>query len=79
MPTLFEEIRQEGRQEGRREGLLKGIQLALELQYGAEGLDLYPQIENYDSEETLNRVEDALRKKPSLEDFKLQLSTIIRS
>jgi predicted transposase YdaD len=47
-----QEGRQEGRREGRREGILSGIELALEIKFGAEGLQLMPEISQiYDLEQ----------------------------
>ncbi len=81
MPTLFEQIRQEGRLEGRQEGrqegrnsgliegLQKGIQLALELKYGQEGLAFYPQIKEIDSIDRLYEIEGVLRESVTLEEL----------
>ena len=44
--TSFERFaKEEGREEGREEGLKEGIRTVLALRFGAEGLQLMPQID----------------------------------
>ncbi len=70
MPTLFEQLREEGRQEERKEG----IRLALEVKYGADGLAFYERMKDETSLDTLNSMKEAIRNGASLDELKQLLS-----
>ena len=64
-----QEGRKEGRKEGRQQGLLEAISLGLELKFGKEGLQLYPQISRIDSIEQLERIKEAIRTAASYKEI----------
>ncbi|MEG3438358.1 Rpn family recombination-promoting nuclease/putative transposase [Pannus brasiliensis CCIBt3594] len=66
----LQEGRQEGLQEGRQEGLLSGIATVLEIKFGAEGLELLPEIEGIESVETLEAILSALKTANSIEQIR---------
>jgi len=82
MPTIAEQLvqqgrqegreqgRQEGRQEGRLEGLLSGLRLALEVKFGNEGLQLLPEIEQRADPSLLERLMDAIRHSTSPDELR---------
>ncbi len=69
MPTLAEQFRQEGRQEGRQEARVEGFRLVLEVKYGAEGLDFYERMKDVVSMDTLDALEEAIRKDASIDQL----------
>jgi hypothetical protein len=64
------EGRQEGRQEGQQEGLTKGIAVALEMKFGAAGLQLVPEIGKIEAIEKLEAVLKAIPRAATLEDLR---------
>lgn len=61
--------------EGRREELLSGIELGLELKFGAEGLQLMPEISQITDLDVLRTIREGLRTMNSLEEIR-QIYTI---
>ncbi len=56
--------------EGRREELLSGIELGLELKFGAEGLQLMPEISQITDLDVLKTIREGLRTMNSLEEIR---------
>ncbi len=52
--------RQEGRQEGLKEGILKGIEAFLRARFGAEGLELMPELREIQDDGLLGKILDAI-------------------
>jgi hypothetical protein len=48
-------------QQGMQQGLLSGIELALELKFGTEGLQLMPEISNIQDVERLKAIAQAIK------------------
>lgn len=73
MPTLFEQLKDEGRQEGiqigREETLKSGIQLALELKFGEDGLAFYQQIQESATIKSLQQIEQVIRNIGSIHEL----------
>lgn len=61
--------------EGRREELLSGIELGLELKFGAEGLQLMPEISQITDLDVLKTIREGLRTINSLEEIRLLYTT----
>jgi predicted transposase YdaD len=57
----LERGRQEGEQHGRETGLLRGIETALELKFGAAGLQLLPEIQAIHDLEKLDVILQRIR------------------
>jgi hypothetical protein len=66
----IQEGRQEGIQEGERLGLQRGIAVALELKFGAAGLELLPELLAVQDVATLRAVQDGLRTANSLAEVR---------
>ena len=74
----IEKGRQEGRQEGReagresgiKEGLLKGIVLGLRLKFGAEGLELLPEISSIEDANLLEAILSGLETVQTVEELR---------
>lgn len=58
------------KQEGLREGLLSGIELALELKFGNEGSQLFPEIAQIENVDTLKAIQSGLRQVSSLAELR---------
>ena len=67
---ILKEGEKRGKEEGRQEGLLSGIATVLEVKFGAEGLELLPEIEGIDSVETLETILSALKTVSSIEQVR---------
>ncbi len=83
MPTLFEQLKEEGRVEGHKQGLEQGVQesidlvlLIMELKYGKEGLVLAPKIQSITSLEKLKEIKKSLRTDISLQEMTTFLESI---
>jgi predicted transposase YdaD len=63
----YQEILQQGQQEGMRQGLLIGIALGLELKFGAEGLQLLPEIGEIEDVGLLKAISQAIKTVNTLE------------
>lgn len=61
---------QEILQEGEKRGLLSGIELALELKFGSEGLQLMSKISQISDIDTLRAIREGLRTMNSLEEIR---------
>lgn len=62
--------KQEGLQEGLREGLLSGIELALELKFGSEGSQIFPEIAQIEDVDTLKAIQSGLRQVNTLAELR---------
>lgn len=63
-------IERMAKQEGIREGLLGGIELALELKFGSEGLQIFPEMVRIESLEVLQAIQSALRQVETLDELR---------
>jgi Putative transposase, YhgA-like len=63
------EGRQEGRQEGEAKGLREGIALALEIKFGAAGLELVPAIEKLENLTALRDLRETIKTAVSVKDL----------
>jgi hypothetical protein len=57
----MEQGRVEGRVEGLREGILESIGIVLELKFGAQGLQLLPELQQIADVDLLRQVQTSLR------------------
>jgi predicted transposase YdaD len=67
---ILKEGEQRGEQRGLRQGLLSGIELALELKFGAEGLELMPEISQIQDVGVLRAIQEGLRTINSLDELR---------
>jgi hypothetical protein len=58
---LVEQGRVEGRIDGLREGILESIGIVLELKFGAQGLQLLPEIQQIEDVDLLRKVQNSMR------------------
>jgi len=58
---LMEQGRVEGRVDGLREGILESISIVLELRFGAQGLQLLPELQQIADVDLLRQVQKSLR------------------
>lgn len=65
-----QEGRQEGRKEGQREGILSGIELALEIKFGAEGLQLMPEISQISDLDRLKAIQQGIKSVNILDELR---------
>ena len=66
----YQEILKQGEALGEVRGLLSGIELALELKFGSEGLQLIPEISQITDIDTLRAIREGLRTMNSLEEIR---------
>lgn len=66
-------IERMAREEGRREGLQQGIEVALELRFGAAGLELLPLVQAEQRVDVLRAVQRAIRTAPTLAEVRVLL------
>jgi predicted transposase YdaD len=66
----YNEILKEGTDLGIRQEILEGIELGLELKFGAEGLELLPEIRQIQELETLKQIRSSLRTVASIEPIR---------
>jgi predicted transposase YdaD len=64
---ILQQGQQQGLQEGMRQGLLIGIALGLELKFGAEGLQLLPEIGEIEDVGLLKAISQAIKTVNTLE------------
>ncbi|WP_193194653.1 Rpn family recombination-promoting nuclease/putative transposase [Nostoc sp. MG11] len=62
--------RQEGRQEGRREEMLSGIELALEIKFDTEGLQLMPEISQISDLDRLKAIQQGIKNMKTLDELR---------
>lgn len=65
----YQEILKQGEALGEVRGLLSGIELALELKFGSEGLQLMPEISQITDIDTLRVIREGLRTMNRLEQI----------
>jgi predicted transposase YdaD len=65
-----QEGRQEGRREGWQEGILSGIELALEIKFGAEGLQLMPEISQISDLDRLKAIQQGIKSVKTLDELR---------
>jgi hypothetical protein len=69
--TIAERVgREKGREEGREEGLLEGIEACLKLKFGAEGLELMPDLRELHDHKRLRAVLEAIPAAASPNDLR---------
>lgn len=61
MTTIAEGLMEQGRVEGLREGILESIGIVLELKFGAQGLQLLPELQQIADVDLLRQVQWSLR------------------
>ena len=66
----YQEILQQGETRGETRGLLSGIELGLELKFGAEGLELMPEISQITDLDIIKTIREGLRTINSLEEIR---------
>lgn len=62
--------RQEGRQEGRREEMLSGIEIALEIKFDTEGLQLMPEISQISDLDRLKAIQQGIKNMKTLDELR---------
>jgi hypothetical protein len=75
---IYQQIQEEGRrkgqeaglQKGRQEGLIQAVKLGLELRFGGEGMDLFPEVEQCSDLVILAGAREAIREGRTLEEIK---------
>ncbi|MEP0850136.1 hypothetical protein NC991_06945 [Funiculus sociatus GB1-A4] len=70
----YQEILREGQQLGMQQGMLSGIELALELKFGTEGLQLMPEISNIQDVERLKAIAQAIKTVNSLDELRSRIT-----
>jgi predicted transposase YdaD len=66
----YRQILQEGQKIGREEGLVDGIEGMLELKFGAEGLQLMPEIRELNNIDVLRAIVAAIKSVDSIEELR---------
>jgi len=62
--------KEEGRQEGLREGILATIELALELKFKQEGLQLLPDIQQIEHLDDLKKVLESIKQVSTFQELR---------
>ncbi|MBF0337900.1 MAG: hypothetical protein HQL05_08710 [Nitrospirae bacterium] len=75
---MFLEGKQEGLLEGKREGLLEGMEMALEIKYGAMGLELMELVKKVDTLEKLNRLKVLIKRSDTIDEVRANLIGMLR-
>ncbi|MBD1835531.1 hypothetical protein H6F61_23320 [Cyanobacteria bacterium FACHB-472] len=70
----YQEILREGQQLGMQQGMLSGIELALELKFGTEGVQLMPEISNIQDVERLKAIAQAIKTVNSLDELRSRIT-----
>lgn len=70
----YQEILREGQQLGMQQGMVSGIELALELKFGTEGLQLMPEISNIQDVERLKAIAQAIKTVNSLDELRSRIT-----
>ncbi|MBW4642035.1 MAG: Rpn family recombination-promoting nuclease/putative transposase [Goleter apudmare HA4340-LM2] len=66
----YQEIEQRGKKAGLQEGLLSGIELALEIKFGSDGLELMPTISQISDLQKLQVVKQAIKSSNTIEELR---------
>jgi hypothetical protein len=64
-------IERRAKEQGFRQGLLEGIELCLQLKFGNEGLEVFPEVSQIEDIEILKDVLDSIKRVPSLQELRL--------
>lgn len=67
---ILKEGEQRGRREGRREEILSGIELALEIKFGTEGLQLMPEISQILDLDRLKAIQQGIKSANTLDELR---------
>ncbi|NDJ20739.1 hypothetical protein GS682_03585 [Nostoc sp. B(2019)] len=67
---ILKEGEQRGRQEGRREEMLSGIELALEIKFDTEGLQLMPEISQISDLDKLKAIQQGIKSMNTLDELR---------
>ncbi len=67
---ILKEGEQRGRREGRREEILSGIELALEIKFGTEGLQLMPEISQISDLDRLKAIQQGIKSANTLDELR---------
>ncbi|MFM2061754.1 MAG: hypothetical protein RLZZ507_1424 [Cyanobacteriota bacterium] len=73
---FYQEIMHKGREEGRLKERLSGIELALDVKFGAEGLELMPEIAQISDLEILRTIQKGVLTVNTLEEFQEIIQSI---
>lgn len=66
----YQQILREGEQRGRREEMLSGIELALEIKFGTEGLQLMPEISHISDLDRLKAIQQGIKSMNTLNELR---------
>lgn len=66
----YQQIFREGEQRGRREEILSGIELALEIKFGTEGLQLMPEISQISDLDRLKAIQQGIKSVNTLDKLR---------
>jgi hypothetical protein len=64
-------IERRAKERGFRQGVLVGIELCLQLKFGSEGLEVFPEVSQIEDIEILKDVLDSIKRVPSLQELRL--------
>lgn len=68
--TIAEHLRKEGKIEGKIEGIIEGIEVALELKYGKQALELMNDIKKINDLDRIEGIKEIIRVKDSFDEVK---------
>lgn len=66
---IFREGEQRGEERGRREEILSGIELALEIKFGTEGLQIMPEISQIADLDRLKAIQQGIKSVNTLDEL----------
>jgi predicted transposase YdaD len=66
----YQQILKEGEERGRREEMLSGIELALEIKFGTEGLQLMPEISQISDLDRLKAIQQGIKNMKTLDELR---------
>jgi predicted transposase YdaD len=66
----YQQILREGKEQGRREEILSGIELALEIKFGADSLQLMSQISQISNLEQLKTIQRSIKTINNLDELR---------
>jgi hypothetical protein len=64
-------IERRAKERGFRQGLLEGIELCLQLKFGSEGLEVFPEVSQIEDIEVLKSVLDSIKRVTNLQELQL--------